>query len=91
MCSSIPNPKAFPILKTVSGVGSQLLNFTSATVTDTLAQNKFGRDRAYVAQNSRLQPITEGNQGRSSKASLFVIPYSITTYQGTHFTAKEVG
>lgn len=53
--------------------GESATGLTSVTVRDTLAKYKLGRDRVYLAQNSRLQPITKGNQGRSLKASLFVI------------------
>jgi hypothetical protein len=36
-----------------------------------------------------LKTIAEGKLGRHSEAGLLVIPHSVTTNQGAHFTAKD--
>lgn len=48
------------------------------------------RETVHLTYNFRIQPVTEGRQGRNLKASLLAVPYSITSHGGPLFTAKDM-
>ena len=87
MCSTVPNPKAFPLLKTASGVGSQPLVFISVTVTDTLAKTNLEDTGfiwltipGYITEGSHVGGIEIMNNATCLLAGRLMLSYLSSFY-----------